>query len=228
MSVTRSSLELQLAEQLDGVGDPRFSSSNTLIRPIVDAVFRRGWSRLLKANRSYRWAKRTVTTDATSRVTIASLDGGTGDTLERAFKILAVAEGTIRYTPAEFMDDPLAEAATPGALRYTFERQGDSILFLPIRAGTALSVWVNHIPQRPSQLTSDSALIVWPEDYEMILVYEAAARMAAKGAAETGITDWFQRLADDLWEDCLGDIARFTTDPLTMGASDLAADWGSA
>jgi hypothetical protein len=226
VSYTRTELEAQIAEQLDAVNDPRYTNTTTLIRPVLDAVTRRGWARILNANRYVRFGKRTVTTDGEGRVPLFDLDHDSGDDKERFYRVLAVAKGTIRYTPAEFMDAPLAETAAPTSLRYTFERQGNNILFLPVEAGAEMTVWVNHLPPRPSQLSAGTVAVVWPEDYELILVYEVAARMAAKGAAEQSATVWFQRLADDLWGDLLSDLARFTTDPITMGASDTAAEWG--
>lgn len=222
MSYTRQQLDDLVKAQMDAGGSYRFE--NTLLRATMDAVFTRGWHKLLGANRYLRMAKRAVTTDANGQVTLASLDGGSGDTAERFYRVLAVAQGTIRYTPAEFIENPLGTTlSTPS---FTFERQGDAIQFLPVQAGAAMSVWVNHVPQKPSALSASTATVIWPTDYEMIVVYETAGRLMAKGAAETDGTSMFQQLADDLWRDCLTDLARFTTDPIMMGASDVPSDWG--
>ena len=223
MSYTRQQLDDLVKAQMDASGSYRFES--TLLRATMDVVFTRGWHKILSANRYVRMAKRTVTTDAAGQITIQALDGGTGDTAERFYRVLAAAQGTILYAPAEFMENPLGTTlSTPS---YTFERQGDVIQFLPVQEGTAMSVWVNHIPQKPSALSASTATVTWPTDYELIVVYETAARLMAKGAAEIDGTSMFQQLADDLWRDCLTDLARFTTDPITMGAADTAADWGA-
>jgi hypothetical protein len=223
MTYTRRQLYDATLEVMDGADTARFGE--TLLGQIVDAVHGRGWRRILNANRTYRFAARTVTPDSSGAVTYTALGSGSADTLERCYKVLGAAQGAIRYTPAEFMDDPLAQSQTPTANRYTFQRQGESVIFLPVLE-QEMTVWTNHLPQRVTALAADGSAVTWPEDYEIILAYEAGARYMAKGAAETDGTQWLQQLADDLWRDLLSDAARFTTDPIVMGASDSPSDWG--
>ena len=228
MSYTRTQLERLTEEVMDAVDSDRWGT--TLKRQVLTTVHARGWRRILQANRTYRWAARSVTTDTTGRVALTSLDAGAADTQERFYKLLAAAttNGNVRYdTTAQFMDDPLATTVTPTQLAYRVWRQGDYLQFLPASSDESVTVWVNHLPTAISDLANDESTVCWPRDYEPILAYEAGAILLAKGGAETDATQALGALAENLWADLLSDVSRPSTDPLWVRASDTPGEWGS-
>lgn len=223
---TRAVLVAMTHALLDNTGGTRWTEP--LVSQTLSLIHSRGWRRLLNANRSLRLATRTVSQDATGLVALTALsDLSIADRAQRLYKVLGAAQGVIRYQPAEFMDMPLASAQFPTVGSYTFYRTTSAIQFRPAQASATMSVWVNHLPTPIASLSGDAIEVEWPDDYEMILAWEAAARLAAVGAAETDITGAFTALANEAWLDLLADTARFTTDPLFIQAGDASSDWGS-
>jgi hypothetical protein len=226
MSYTRAQLVTLTEEAMDAVGSDRWGS--TLKLQALSTVFGRGWRRILGANRTYRWARRSVTLDSDGRCTVASLDSGSGDSAERFHKLLAAAKVDTqqRYRVGEFMDDPLRTLVHPTFPSFEVWRQGDNLQFTPVEA-VSVYCFVNHTPTLPKDLATDSSTIVWPADeYVPILAYEAGAFLLGKGGAEAGAAQTLSAMAEDLWKDLLSDVARFSTDPLFVQASDHPSEWG--
>lgn len=225
MSYTRAQLVTLTEESLDAVSSSRWGS--TLKLQTLSLVHARGWRRILNAHRATRWASRSVTTDSNGRVALSDLSSGSGDSQERLYKVLAVANGQRRYRLGEFMDDPMALVRSTSQMADLAWRQGDYLQMQPATEGDTLTVWVNHLPTPISELSADSVAVTWPTDYEPILAFEAAAILAAKGGAETDVSQTMTSLAADLWNDLLADLSRWHTDPLYVQASDSPHEWGS-
>lgn len=227
MSYTRAQLVTLMEEAMDAVSSDRWGP--TLKLQALSTVYGRGWRRILKANRTYRWARRQVTLDADGRIPVASLDSGSGDTAERAYKLLAAAKADTRQrydTVAEFMDNPLATLVHPTWPSYRVWRQGDYWQFVPVES-VSVYCFVSHLPPLIRDLAGDSSVIVWPADeFVPIIAYEAGAFLLAKGGAETDAAKTLGGLAEDLWQDMLADVTRPTTDPTFVSASDSPLDWG--
>lgn len=226
MSYTRTQLVTLTEEAIDGVSSDRWGS--TLKQQVLSTIYGRGWRRILQANRAYRWGRRSATLDSDGRITVASLDSGSGDTAERFYKLLAAAkvDTNQRYRVAEFMDDPLRTLVHPTFPSFEVWRQGDNFQFTPVEA-VSVYCWVNHLPTRLKDMAGDSSTIVWPgdDDYVPILAYEAGAFLLGKGGAEAGAAQTLSVMAEDLWGDLLADVARVSTDPLFVQASDSSSDW---
>lgn len=225
MSYTRTQLVTLTEEAMDAVSSDRWGA--TLKLQALSTVYGRGWRRILQANRTYRFARRSVTLDADGRVAVSSLDSGSGDTAERFYKLLAAAkvDTSQRYRVSEFMDDPLRTLVHPTFPSFEVWRQGDNLQFTPVEA-VSVYCWVNHVPTLIKDMAGDNSTIVWPADeYVPILAYEAGAFLLGKGGAEAGAAASLSVMAEDLWSDLLADVARFSTDPLFIQASDRSSDW---
>lgn len=225
MSYTRAQLVTLTEEAMDAVSSDRWGS--TLKLQALSTVYGRGWRRILGANRAYRWARRSVTLDANGRTTVASLDSGSGDSAQRFYKLLAAAkvDTNQRYRVSDFMDDPLRTEVHPTFPSFEVWRQGDDLQFTPVEA-VSVYCWVNHLPTLIKDLSGDGVAVTWPSDeYVPILAYEAGAFLLGKGGAEAGAAQMLTVLAEDLWGDLLADVARVSTDPLFVQASDSSADW---
>lgn len=225
MSYTRAQLVTLTEEVMDAVSSSRWGA--TLKLQALSTVYGRGWRRILGANRAYRWARRSVTLDSDGRVAVSSLDSGSGDTAERFYKLLAAAKVDTeqRYRVSEFMDDPMRTLVHPTFPSFEVWRQGDYLQFTPVEA-VSVYCWVNHLPTLIKDMAGDSSTVVWPADeYVPILAHEAGAFLLGKGGAETDAAQVLSTMAEDLWSDLLADVARFSTDPLFVQASDSPFDW---
>lgn len=201
--------------------------TDATITVLLNSVFKREWARLLSANRYLRVGERSVTLSATGQFTIASLDSGSGNTLEKFFKIIGVHNGDAIYAPAELRDNLLTATMGDGQM-YTsrqFWRMGDSVQVYPWSSGESLTVVVNHLPQLPGALAQDSDAVTFPDGYESVLIYEVAAAMLMKGGAETDAAADLKAIAEEVRADMLADASRLTTDPTTMRYADERHHW---
>lgn len=225
MTITRLQLETATRAVMDATSAARWS--DTELRHALGFVHGRGWRKILNANRTYRWAQRTVTQDNSGRAAWSALSSGSADSQERAYRVLAAADGQMRYTVGDFMDDPLAATAETLSQQRRVWKQGDYLQFTPVSAGASVTVWVNHLPTSHSALAGDGSTVAWPDDdYLLILAYEGAAHLLMKGGAETEAAREFQQMADAMWPDLLTEVQRWSTDPLVVAAPDKAWEWG--
>jgi len=218
MSMTRAQLLTLVEEMADAVGSPRWGS--TLKKQLLGEAHWREWKDLLNANRHLRMGERSATTDANGRITKSDLTTGSGDSTETFYRVLSLSQGTFFYQPAKYEDYP--QSPTEVSLPQVWYEYGDQIQLMPAAQGNTVTVVVNHLPQRADLLTTDSAVVVFPDGYDLILAYETAASMFMKGAAETNLTVELRAMAQGLRDRMHQDIGRLTVRPMKMGYMD---DW---
>ena len=218
MSWTKQELIDEARAAADATGSSRWN--NTTIARLLDTVYRREWSRLLSANPVYRWGSRSVTTDSDGRFDIAdlSIEG------ERFYRILQIQEGEDVIPPLQGSDQPYAGATSSTLASRAYYFIGDTVQVLPVSAGSNLTVYVNHIPDRVTDLDSAEA-VIFPDDYEMILAYECAAFMLAKGSAETGAQVELRELAEEMRTELLSEVSRRVVGPTFVAFPDRSEEW---
>lgn len=228
MSLTRTQARTRAQKRADAYASTRWdSTAGGEIDNLMTYVVDREWRRILTHNPEYRMRKYSITSDATTgRWAISDLSYGTGDTLERLFRIqlFMVNERAYEQVPAKNFQG--LESYQPQTFPYIYWREGDYLATLPVDKSTVATVWVNHIPQKVDTLTTDSIAIIFPDGYEEIYILETAALMLSKGGAETQAAGELRVLANQMRSDMLDEIARWSGKPLRMGYDDNAVDWG--
>lgn len=185
----------------------------------------REWKRLLNANRYLRFAQRAATQDANGQFTLASLDSGSGDTQQRLYRVMDIADGTRVYNEVQFAEVPVATVIATANTSYCWYRIGDVIQMLPIASAVVVTVSLNHIPTPIDQLSADTVFAEFPRDYEPIVALEAAALLLEKGGAEAGAASVMAQRAESIRQDMLSDLARVSTSPLRMSYPDTRHVW---
>jgi hypothetical protein len=102
---------------------------------------------------------------------------------------------------------------------------GDSLQVLPIST-QPVTVQVSHTPARIDELATDASVGVFPDGYELAVVYAAASLLLAKGGAEDTAGATMQSLSQQIMTDLLGSVQRRTTAPIRFQSFDAAGDWG--
>lgn len=225
---TKATLRAAVLRKADATGSDRYdATAGGEVDQDVSDVFDREWKRLLNANRYYQIQSIAATSHATTgRIAKSTLSTGSADTLKRLYRILTIIGPDVSiYNPAEFLEIPLGE--TFGTSLKVFYQEGDQIMILPKQLSTAFTVWVNYLPPRPADLSTDLIAITFPDEYQNLLVYEGAAWLLSKGGAETKASIDLSNRADLIRTDMLQDLARLTTDPDQIKYPDSRMGWGS-
>lgn len=196
------------------------------VRSALGTAHTREWKRLLNANRYLRFAQRSATQDALGQITFASLDSGSGDTQQRLYRIIDIADGTRVYDQVQFAEVPVATQLGGQATTYSWYPVGDVVQMLPPASGVVMTVSINHIPTPLDQLSADTVAGEFPRDYEPIVSIEAAALLLEKGGAEAGAASVLSQRAESIRQDMLSDLARTSTSPLRMQYPDSRHAWG--
>jgi hypothetical protein len=102
---------------MDGVGSGRWS--DTIIKAVANSVFDAEWSEILNAAPTYRFAQRSVTTDANGQVAFSALNGGSGDSAQNWYRIISVTNGNVSYRETRFQDVPLG---TSGQAQNSYDK----------------------------------------------------------------------------------------------------------
>lgn len=231
MAYTRAQIRTQVLNNADAVGSSRWDSATAGQQGETDQkiarAFDRWWARILNANPRYRHGHRTPTTSATGLIALTDLASGSADTLERLYRVLGVVIANVRY---EFAQDAAryeqAWAINAGTGPRVWWRSGAALYTLPAVASTVVTgVWVNHRPQFISALATDASTVTFPDGYEDVGNYEAAADLLMKGAEETGASLELRAMARSLGDEMLSDLARDSADPLRIAYGDASDDW---
>lgn len=232
MSIIRSSLRTRILQLADAVNSPRWdptAGAGGEVDQHMGIVHSREWRRILNANPYHRVSSRTVTTDTLGRVSVASLsDTSVLDSAERFYKILlfTVANTVLKESPAKdgFLSTISNDQVSGLGFGFYF-RNGDYFV-APGHPNESATIWVNHLPTRADNLSTDNVSVNFPDDYEDVLAYETASILLSKGAAEMDASASMKALAEDMRRDMLQDIARTSLNPLVMQFPDLAMEWG--
>ena len=225
MSYTVAQLIANTREMMDADNSSRWQDS--FITTVLGIVHGREYSSVLGANPYYRFATRSVTTDSNGTVLYTALNGGTGDTAQTLYRILAIGDGFTVYRQTEFRSVPLATQTNyDSPYQKLWYDAGDRIQFLPVSGGLVLTATVSFTPPRPDQLSTSSVTVDFPEGHEVILWLEAAAMLLEKGAAESDAANRMRAMADVERQQMYQDITRRAARPTYFGYPDLAAEWG--
>jgi hypothetical protein len=152
---------------------------------LADEATEAEWDTLLEEAPHYRTARRTVTLDAAASVALtgaASLDSGSGATIQRAHRPLVVTlNGTeVEYADPWEVDVDGAAAASAGA----WWTVSNETLYVAGAANATITVRVNHKPALVTTL-ADGDTVVWPAGREVILVAALAGRMLEKAGRQS-------------------------------------------
>lgn len=197
------------------------------VLPALGMAHTREWKRILDANEYYRTNDLSLATDTNSQIALSSLDAGAGDSQKRLFRILWVSDGNYIYAKVDRGQVPLITTSGTVNTGRLWYRDNTILQIIPKSSGQTMQIVVNHTPTPIDQLSGSGIAVEFPRDYELVLCYEAAAWMHAKGGAATNVTADLQRLADQIRSDLLGDVARDSTQPTWMQFPDSAQIWGS-
>lgn len=229
MSIVRGTLRDDTLRTADAFGSGRWDRApGGEVDRRISGVFDRIWYRILNANKQYRVADRTPTSDVSGRYLVSDLTQGLGDAAQRFYRILAVlVDGRQYQGPVDLTTwTAAAQATTAGdAGPAIWYQEGLNLNLLPQQAGKTADIWVNWIPARPSVLSDDNAIVDFPDGHEDVLITLAAARLLMKGGAETQASLELKADITEDYEELLQDVARIATKPLTMNFTDSASDW---
>lgn len=224
--MTRLEFETNVKSFMDADGSTRWSAAT--IQSVGGIVSLSEWSGILEQNQYYRFARRSVTTDASGRVALSALDSGSGDSAEYFNRVLVgFTDGNTLWSETDFRYVPMATQTNwQSPYAYAYYLQGEYFQLLPVASGTALTVTVNYTPPTIAQLAGDSSVIPFPRGYEWVLVWQTAATLLLKGGAESQAAADLFALADTTRRQMLGSVARLTTRPTSALLQDARSDWG--
>lgn len=229
MSILRGTLRDDTLRVADAFGSGRWDRTpGGEVDRRISSVYDKIWRRILNANKQYRVSKRTPVSDANGRYLLSDLNGSSGDTLERFYRVLIVFIGSREYEgPVDLARWAAADlGGTSNAGPYVWYQEGQSLNALPMQVGTAAdAIWVNWLPQRPAALTADTVAVDFPDGYDDVLITLSAARLLMKGGAETQASRELHAEVEEDYQEMLQDLARIATKPLSMTYTDGREDW---
>lgn len=223
-SVTRAQLIALTREYMDAVGSTRWSDET--IKTVLNSVYDEEWSNILNAAPFYTFQQLTLTTDSNGQIPFASLSTGGGDSQKNFYRILSVSDGNVLYNQTEFSYVPLATTTNylptyPRLYYYV----GTNVQILPVGSGTSIYIAVNYKPTALSDLASDSSVIDFPGNSELLLTAVASAKLLLKGGAEVSAANNYRALANEERQSLLDDLRRRTINPTLMAYPDQKYDW---
>lgn len=183
------------------------------------------WEGILNQNKMARTALRSVTTGATGLVALSALNSGSGDSTQYFYRVIVgFTDGATVWSETDFTPEMLLATINPASAGYQFYQAGDNFQLLNA-ASLSLSVQVNHTPPSIAQLAGDASVIVFPTNYEYILVWTTAATLLMKGSAESQAASDLLLLAQSARTRMLGSIGRRTTRPTFAAFQDSPTAW---
>lgn len=224
MGITRGQLVSLTRDYMDATGSSRWSDD--IIKTVLNGVHDEEWSDILNAAPQYTFQQLTVTTDSNGQIPFSSLNTGSGDTQRNFYRIISVSNGNVLYAQTEFQQVPLATTSNylPNYPRLYYY-VGNVIQILPVAAGMTMYIAVNYKPTPLLQLSSDNAMVEFPDNNETIMGISAAYKLLLKGGAEVQAASNYRKLADDERETMLNDLRRRTVNPTRMAYPDTRYDW---
>lgn len=223
-SVTRAQLIALTREYMDAVGSTRWSDET--IKTVLNSVYDEEWSNILNAAPYYTFQQLTLTTDSSGQIPFTSLSTGAGDNQKNFYRILSVSDGNVLYDQTDFSYVPLATTTNYLPTYPRLYYYADSFVqILPVSSGTSIYVAVNYKPTSLSDLASDSSVIDFPPNSELLLVAVASAKLLLKGGAEVAAANNYRALANEERQSLLDDLRRRTINPTRMAYPDQKYDW---
>lgn len=202
---------LALAE---GENAGRFTAGYTSAQ--LDLAYARAWRRIVDKEPGYRVTRNVVTLDVNASIQTAALPPilGSGGGTDRFHRMLD--PNVVMKLRLNTQNDKLYDLVVNGST-VTFPAAGPS--------ATGVICWVNTIPQSFLNVPTDGTVQVpFPDGYELLVCYWAAAFILSKGAVETGAATQLLAFGDSILSDLLQDI-RGSTKPQTFSSGDRLQDW---
>jgi len=226
MAWTKETYLQRTREWMDAVGSDRWSDA--FLYALLDKAYRDETQGILNASPYFKFAQRTVTTDSNGQFSFSGLSSGSGDNQQNVYRIITVTDGqNTLYRETEFRNVPLAVSGTTDYLG--FDRQyyliGDNVQILPQTSGLSLQVSINYIGTPIDEL-SPLGTADFPPGHENLLALSAAANALAIGGSEFKQTQELSSLAQQFRTALYEDVARRTSNPMTLTFPDRAAVWG--
>jgi hypothetical protein len=221
---SRATYRDQTRAQADARSSERWTDAD--INYALGLVHTREWKRVLNANPYLRFGTITLAQDASGQLAASALDSGSGDSQQRCYRVLDVAQSDRTYDEIEFRDVPTATTQTSANIARAWYRIGDVLQCLPVEPSATMTVWVNHTPTPIDRLSTDDAMAEFPRDYELLIAYETAAWLLVKAGSESDTTVTLQGMAEQIRGDMLGDLGRQSINPKQLRYSDTRSDWG--
>lgn len=224
--MTRAQFQANVLNYMDAEDSARWTPPTIIsVGGIVSAT---EWSGIMDQNQYYHFSQLSVTTDSSGRVALSSLDSGSGDSAQYFNKLLVgFTDGNVLWTETDFRYVPMATQTNwQNPYSYQYYLSGDYFQLLPVATGTALTATLNWLPATIAQLADDNSLIIFPRNYEWILVWVTAATLLLKGGTESQAASDLFALADSARKQMLGSIARLTTRPTSALLQDAPESWG--
>jgi len=216
--VTRSVLRTNTQRIMDSVGSTRWNTTAGAAGEVdraLGTIHLKEFKRILNVNRHYRMNKIQPSTDANGHILVSALSTGSGDTKRNFYRILQLTINNYPYKEGTQEEWALGQAQGVAPRVYFRSDTGSapSFMALPVMASYTFSgsgdfVWVNWYPTAVHDLSADGITVDFPDGYEDIIAYQAAARLLAKGGAETETTIALKGLAEEMRADMLQDLAR--------------------
>ena len=211
MAWTRTEYMEEVRNIMDADGSGRWTDGT--IRRHLGLVHQQLWREILDANNTYRKGTRTVYPDTDGLVPLRDLNGGSGDTLERFYRILTdhhgnggVVRGEVLYREGVFAHTQTAGATSAwSGSGGMFLLDGSNLQVYP-KVTDELTVYVSHTPARIDELSGDGITAEFPEGYELAVAYRAAALLLAKGGAEDDAGATMLALSQNIMGDLIGTI----------------------
>lgn len=230
MSLTKAQLRTKVLEAMDATGFAwRWDTEpggevDFWIGQAHDAE----WKSALDSSSFYRIGRRTPTSDSQGRYVITDLNSGSGDNIERLYKVIAVCIDNVVYKEDRMKN--FIQTSVNGVLEpwYIWWFEGGYIRALPTQASkTATVVVVNHIPVRFDQLSAEDVTVDWPDGYENILIWSSAIALLNKGGTESLAAAPLQALLQPARLAMNDNLARRSIAPTQMQYNDASSDWGA-
>ena len=226
--MTKSELRLLVLQEADAQNSDRWdAAANREVDIKIGAAYDREWSNILNANRTYKFATWTPTSDSTTgRYAIADIeDTTTTDNHKRFYRILSFIIDKISYDPADYDFYPLAEEY--GANLYAYWREGANIFALPKLTSKLATIVTNYRPTKFVNLSAGNIAIDFPDGHELLVAKMGAAYLLDKGGAEVAAAATLRNEAEWLRSEMLQDIGRLSTQPKQLQFPDDPSDWAS-
>ena len=140
MAWTKATYLSRTREWMDATGSDRWSDA--FLYALLGLKHREEWEGILDANPTYRFAQRSLNTDANGQFLWSDLSSGSGDAVQTAYKIIAVTDGnTIQWRETDFARVPLGTSGTMAALDFdrSYYLTGDTVQLLPSAGDRASS-----------------------------------------------------------------------------------------
>lgn len=229
MSMTQAQLAAATRDVMDAVSSVVWSDATVLTW--LGLASWQEYANILNANNTfYSQSITTLTQDSNGQVAISGLTTGTTDSVKNFYRVLSLAQPTTAagaaafyYRQSNYKSFPNPQPNT--SLPYVWYRLGTKIQVLPIVSGQALTFQVNFRPPRVDQLSASSITVDFPDGYETLLAFDAAALGLLKGANEADAAKQLKAQASEIRHAMLQDIGREGTWPIVMQSFDLAEDW---